>query len=194
MTDTDETTIRLPHSGMWVPDLSLSLTAYTEMQTTHGVAFKANLRVNKKAVGVVENTGRGGMTMFYASDPKTFGENHLRDYARRCGTAEGKTVDPEMLLDQLVEEHDWSRRVASAARRNRLVLRQMDHYYEDEAPFVTEIAQSMVPRHDKDWAQLSRQISEKVRPSSKSWWQAWTGTAWRDVTARPDGTNKDLYY
>lgn len=194
----DVTTVRLPHTGMWVPDRSLSLTAYKEMSTPDGVAFNANLRVGKKVVGTVEQTGRGGMTMFRWNDWRTFGENHLDEYAARCRTAEGATVTSEDLLNQLVEEHDWTRKTAAAERKGRMTLRLIGHpegcgFDDTEPPYAYNMSGCRPPTEDRHWTVLAGQVASAMPPGESSWWQGWTGTEWRDITPRPAIFNAELY-
>lgn len=196
--DTDVTPVRLPHTGMLVPDRSLSITALRQMQTYDGVAYTANLWLDNRIAGTIENGGQGGPTTFFAHDRHQFGEDHLADYAAHCRTEEDTPVTAESLLDELVNEYDWTRKAAAAQLKGRLLLRLMDHIlgYDDERvgePCPRDDAASAVPGNDKQWQELTKQVLARMDPGPHGWWQAWTGTAWRDVTARPDGVSTELY-
>lgn len=189
--------LRLPHTGLRVPDRSLSLTRYRELSTSDGVAFSANLRVNNRIVGLVENQGHGGGTWLRADDRRVYGEVHSADYAARCRSEEGEPVTVENLLDALVDEHDWTRRIAAAGRRGAMVLRLMDHALSgterlpDFPPYPHDratIANARVP-----WPLLVKRVLAEIPPGPHGWWQAWTDERWQDVTARPEGVRKDLY-
>lgn len=196
----DVTTVRLPHTGLQVPDRSLSVSRYRAQETSHGVAFTANLRVNNRVVGLIENTGHGGMTTFSPHDFRTFGQRELEAYAAQCRTQEGEVVTGENLIDELVTENDFAFEVAAARRMGRTVLRLMAYPLagEDERvagfpPRPQQIIDGAIPRSDAQWAETTRDVQVKFPPPAHSWWQAWTGQQWRDVTTRPAGTDPNLY-
>ncbi len=192
-TDNDVTTVRLPHTGLRVPDRSLTLTAFKSMQTHDGVAFNANLRHNKKRVGVVENHGTGGMTFFYADNPKVFCEKHLDEYAARCRTEEGNKLDSENLLDTLVEEDQTQRSIDRLGRQGKTYLRLFDATY--GAPYGSDSASCRMPANDNQWKTLARQLqgSTDMQAGPNQWWQGWTGDQWIDLTARPASVDPKLY-
>lgn len=195
-TANDVTTVRLPHTGIHVPDRSLTVTGYKQHKTTDGVAFNAKLRFNNRIVGTIENHGTGGMTFFYPDKPVVFGEVHLEEYITRCRTAEGQPLTlVETLLDELVEEADWVRKVKRAGTKGETVLRLMDASIEDMSPYAIGEWGCTMPKSDTQWAQLSREIMNvrNGRPAADQWWQGWTGEAWIDVTARPKHVNPELY-
>jgi hypothetical protein len=199
---TDVTTVRLPHTGLHVPDLSLTITGYREHATTDGLAFNAKLRHNKQIVGVVENHGTGGMTFFYASNPATFGETHLEAYAGQCrnelsfGGAHktGYGLTTEWLLDELVEEADWARKVTQAANRARMPLRLLDASTDGIRPYALRAGDCAIPASDREWTAIGKSIAEHkaMKPDHQQWWQGWNGRFWRDVTARPKTVDVNL--
>lgn len=195
----DVTTVRLPHTGLRVPDHSLSISRYKELATSDGVAFTANLRVNNKIVGVIENSGHGGMTLVFFHDRRSWGDVDLAAHAAQCRTEEGEPVNSENLVDELVNEHDFAAKVAAAQRRGRTVLRMMgyilsgDDRAEGFPPYPQDMAGSAMPRSDAQWAELTRLVQNKLAPHADAWWQAWTGQQWRDITPRPAGTDPELY-
>lgn len=194
MTNTDATTtVRLPHTGLQVPDNTLSVSAFKELSTHCGVAYTANLRHRNRIVGTIENGGTGGMTMFHANDWRTFGEKELEAYAARCRTEEGEDVTVENLLDELIDEHDWARKVATAARHEKLQLRLMEQAIAGFPPFAHGEARGKVPANAKQWEDLTAQVLAKMPPGDNGWWQAWTGKGWKDVTPRPAGVSAELY-
>jgi len=197
-TNTDDTTVRLPHTGLWVPNRSLSVTALRQMQTHDGVAYTANLRMDNRIIGTIENEGCGGMTRFFPRDYRAYGEKQLDAYAERCRSEEGGPVTAENLLDELIDEYDWTRKTAAAQRKGQMLLRLMDHILRDGVervgdPYPRGEASSAIPRNDRHWQELATQVLDRMDPGPHGWWQAWTGTAWRDVTPRPDGVSPELY-
>lgn len=194
--DVDETTVRLPHTGMWVPDRSLAVTNYKQLKTSGGVAFTATLRRGRRCVGVVENGGHGGVTVLHPDDRREFNEQHLEEYAGLCRTAEGEPVSAEWLLEELVTEAEWDRKVKRATARGVLQLRLMDASSEGLAPWTVASWSCSMPRDDRQWASLAGQITAipDAAPTDGQWWQGWTGRAWRDVTSRPAGVDAGLYH
>lgn len=184
--------VRLPHTGLWVPDQSLDVIRYKEHTTGCGVAFTAVLRHHRTPVGAIENHGTGGMTFFYPTDHAVFGETHLEVYAARCRTAEGEPATAEDLLNELVEEGTMTRTVARAERRKRLALRRMDINL--GAAYPNGEWESRIPTTDAQWKTLTAEIvGTDGATGDGQWWQAWHNGAWRDVTARPAGVGPDLY-
>jgi len=199
-TTADVTTLRLPHTGLRVPDRSLSVSRYKELATSDGVAFTANLRVNRAVVGVIENSGHGGMTMATFHDRRTYGDRELDAYAAQCRTEEGQPVTAEHLLDELVNEHDLAGRVVAAQRRGKTVLRLLGYAMDGDSeraegfpPYPQDFAVSNKMRTDAQWAELTRDVLAKLPQRSHAWWQAWDGEQWRDVTTRPADTAAELY-
>jgi hypothetical protein len=198
--DAEVTTIRLPHTGLRVPDRSLSVTALKQLQTSGGVAYTANLRVNSRIVGLIENHGTGGMTSFYAGAWRVFGETHLDEYATHCRTEEGGPVTTENLLDQLIDEYDWARKVVDARRKRLVLLRLMGWPVFGAGPPDLQFppgplneATGAIPRTDKQWAEATKQVNAKMPPGPHAWWQAFNGECWRDVTKRPKGVPAARY-
>jgi hypothetical protein len=187
MTDTDVTTVRLPHTGLHVPDRSLTITGYKEHETQDGVAFAARLRHNNKIVGRVVNHGTGGMTFFYADRPAVFGETHLEAYAAQCHNEGGGAVTAEWLLDELVEETSWARIVAKEADNKMMALRLLNATTTGIRPWATRSGVSAIPADDRQWTAIGKAIAAKpsMRPGRGQWWQGWNGQFWRDLTARP---------
>ncbi len=210
MTDTtartavaDATTVRLPHTGLRVPDASVKLTRLRQMRTRNGVSFNANLRVNNRIVGTIDNEGNGGGTWFHPHDQRVYGQTHLAEYAAQCRSEEGQPVDVEALLDQLVDEYDWSRQVAAAGRQGRTVLRLIAFPTHDGTltgdriglpPYPHDHADALIPRGDEQWARLVQEVrSGLADPGPHGWWQAYTAAGWRDITARPADVDAGLY-
>lgn len=192
----DITTIRLPHTGLRVPDRSLTATGYREIETSDGVAFSAKLRVNRRIVGLIENGGYGGPTGFAPNSPATYNGVHLLRYAGRCRTEDGaELTQVEALLDLLVDEAEWCRKVTAAAKKGRMALRRLETDSAADAPYALCESSSSPPTAGKHWGELSRQLSASanLRPDATQWWQGWNGGIWRDITARPAHVDPDLY-
>lgn len=192
MNDDTSALVRLPHTGLRVPDLSLSLNRFRQHRTSGGVAFSANLRVDNRIVGLIENLGDGGGTWLRADDWRAYGEDQLAAYAARCRSEHGDPITAEDLLDTLVDEHDWASQIRAARRRGLMVLRLMGR--PPSAADVSSYPQD-ITRVDAQapWALVVRRMPLIMPPGPHGWWQAWTDEHWRDVTPRPVGVRTDLY-
>ncbi len=194
-TDTNVTTVRLPHTGLHVPDRSLTITAFKSLATSDGYAFTGNLRRNNKQIGTIENHGTGGMTFFHPVDFRAFGERELNEYAAQCRTEEGGPVTAELLLDDLIEELLYEREIKKLGKQGRTLLRLMDNTYPNSGPYSFTQMGARMPGTDAHWKELARQVAARpdTKPRAKQWWQAWNGTGWIDLTTRPAGVSAELY-
>lgn len=197
----DVTTIRLPHTGLHVPDATLSVAAYRQHQTRDGVAFTASLRVGNKKVGLIENDGHGGETGFFPGRPAEYGYLEIGEYAALCRTEEGETVTVEDLLNELIEEQQAAKWVTKNTGQGQVVLRQMDYVLvgDDDVPVAgfpprpTQMVTARQPQTEAHTRELAKQILTKYETSKYAWWQMWNGGGWHDITPRPADISKDLY-
>jgi hypothetical protein len=202
----DITRLRLPHTGLRVPDRSLSVTGYRSRNTEDGVWFRATINIQGTKVGQVENDGYGGPTG-YCGDPDhpIYGDTEiaLTGYAARCRTEEGdKLTNLEALIDEIVSEHEWERKAADAAAKRKVLLRLMDHLLSgDDKPVPgfppCPMASNMagIPATKQHWAKLRQVLTDTpgLKPGPYGWWQAWHEDRWQDVTRRPASVTGDLY-
>lgn len=191
--------VRLPHTGLRVPDTSLRVTAYRGAETGKGLAYTANLWTGGAIVGTIENDGQGGLAFFRPTHQRTYGDDQLAAYAERCRTEEGDDVYYEWLLEMLISEHQWARDVVDTAVKGKLLLRKMgfpmstateraDYPPTPQAAWDTER-----PTRDIQWTRLTCLLQLKHKPGPHAWWQAWDKSRWRDVTPRPEGVDAELY-
>lgn len=199
-TETEVTTIRLPQTGLHVPDAAFSVAAYRQRQGRDGVAFTASLRLRNKKVGVIENDGHGGET-FFLPDSTAFGYLQLREYARLCRTEEDAEVDAEDLLNTLIEEQQAAKWVTDAVKKGLLALRQMEHSLYDVGgdplpglpPRPTRDLATNKPGNQAQTRQLAAEILKKYPVGEHGWWQMWNGSGWHDISPRPAYLSKELY-
>ncbi len=194
-TDNNVTTVRLPHTGLHVPDRSLTITALKTLNTSDGYAVTANLRRNNKRVGRIENHGTGGMTFFYADDFKVFSDRELDAYAAQCRNEVGGTVTTENLLDDLIEELLYQREINRMAKRGGTLLRLMDNSLPNFPAYSSKQMSARMPGNDAQWRQLAREVATRAdaKTDADQWWQGWNGERWIDVTARPAAVDTELY-
>ncbi len=181
--------VRLPHTGLRLPDRRLSITRYK--QVPGGAGFTAWLRVDGLHAGVIEGDHDGRLRTFAPTDPAG-GWVVLAQYAARCRTGHGGELTVKRLLEDLVTETLWARHAGAAERAGRLLLRLLDHVAGPDGvradhPSVQGRADSAMPRSIKQWKELAALLRRTMPPGRHGWWQGWTNSRWRDVTAPPDG-------
>lgn len=193
----DITRVRLPHTGLRVPDLALTITGIRQWEGPDTVAFKATLRRGKAIIARITNDGWGGSTCTEAVTTGVLDD--LDTYAQQCLTEESDPLPAlEHLIDALVDEHVWAGKVTDVAAEGRLPLRLMEHVVVGDdgdpiggfPPHPTTWCSSTRPTQPKEWKALAEQLPT---PGRTDWWQAWTSKGWRDVTRRPARVRSDLY-
>lgn len=202
MTNTP-TLIRLPHTGLRTPDTRLTVTSLSEFETPRGVAFTSTLRLDNKIVGTIQNQGNGGDTRFESKylrdDPKALTEGQLAEYAAKCQTEAGNPVTVERLLDELVTEFDWTRRIQKAEKKGCAKLRMMARIFGAEdmpanEPYARSDASWTTPADCADLTAVSAAFTKQASADDENtWWQLWRGGKWVDVTTRPTSVPADLY-
>ncbi|MDA0565168.1 hypothetical protein LG943_12700 [Streptomonospora sp. S1-112] len=115
--------ITLPHTGMQAPHNRMRATNLNEVDLDCGVAFTALLCEGAAVVGTIVNEGQGGPTYLRAAH-----EAHgaFSAFATQCRDRHGAPLTEEHVLDNLVDEHEYARQIASAERRKRHVVRYFD--------------------------------------------------------------------
>jgi len=199
-TDTEAATdtILLPHSGLQVPHTRLAVTSLQELKTFDGVAFRANLRLDGRIVGTIEDAGRGGGPMFYPRNSTVFGHNEMDAFAAQCTTRWG-LHETEYVLGDLVDEYDTARTVARNAKAGKITCRLMspmtetsnDMYCTDFATF----SQLTPPRNlAASAAALGRGCQRLIATRPRQTWQVWDADAqqWTDLPNSTDETISQL--
>jgi hypothetical protein len=189
--------IRLPHTGLRVPHDRYKVTSLREHNSHDGVAFVATLRYDGKPIGTIENGGTGGPTLFHPkmlrNDPGYHPETLLDLYAADARTEQGDPADLEAVLNDLVTEYDWPKRIAKADKLGRTIGRMMinDEHIGAYTVAMVELGRPY-PALDLEQARTGL-LNGKNWPGDDGWWQLWTGTAWVDATPRPATVPADLY-
>ncbi|MEJ3745532.1 hypothetical protein WEI85_19850 [Actinomycetes bacterium KLBMP 9797] len=190
-----EPLVPLPHTGLLVPDHSLGVTGYQELEMARGVAFTATLRQLDTVAGTVENRGIGGATTFVPVTGSPLTHRDLRAYADRCRTASGGPVDEQTLLDALIEEAEISREVAACQEAGAVLLRLVavdgpDACFGGEVSFIRfRAVREAAVASTLHRTRLVRQLLADAPPGPGQWWQYWTGIRWADLTGPPTGTD-----
>lgn len=180
------TTFTLPHSGLQVPNLDWRVTSYRDFKTSDGLAYTATLRWRGKIVGVAENQGHGGGT--WAQIDKPAARAAFDTFVDSCAYADGDDdASHEGVLEDLISEYEWARRIAACGRRGATAIRRMtvETLYEGGPamrPYSDVYVQwrGLVTADNRDHV-----LAELGNETGDGWWQAWNGEAWEDLTTRP---------
>jgi hypothetical protein len=195
-------TFRLPHSGLTVPHLGYTVTAYTELKTDDGVAFTATLRLNGKIIGTVENEGVGGPDTFHPNDAHALRTQMtaLETFAAACVDAAGTTAELDIVLGDLITEYQTGRDITRAAKHGHALLRMMQDWQGDHGPMGWAVETAITeapPTLAADHARLRSFLlgSRELAAPALAWWQIWDAGArrWSDVTDRPAHLPADRY-
>lgn len=195
--------IRLPHTGMRVPDRSLAVARIQQLNTARGTAYTALLTRHGRHVGTIENNGCGGPTVFEAKDGRRseFGERALEQYAQQCQADDGTPVTAEVLMENLLTEHQLTEEVTYAAVTKKMTLRRWAHQTSSGdlpagTPWIDRYGvMSHIPG-DADARRIlaGHLMDGQYAPSRHGWWQGWLDGSWQDMTERPEGVPTDLYH
>ena len=180
---TADTLIRLPHSGLLVPNADWKVTSYKSLNTADGVAFNATLRWKNRIVGSAENQGYGGGTWARMHDNTA--NVALDEFVQAARYDDGTNAGEEQIMDDLVTEYEWTKRVRQSDKKNGTALRLMvaEKQFEGMQPYADEFAIWSAPITDANRDSMITQLGKHTH--SDSWWQVWNGQAWDDLTARP---------
>ncbi len=116
--------VTLVHTpGLRLPHGRLAVTSLQQMPTHNGVAFVADLALDGRFVGRIENEGNGGGTAYYGLNSSRFNWRDLHEFVAGCRHDNGEPVLEEWVLDALVDFTD--RRSAPTALDLRLHIPYM---------------------------------------------------------------------
>jgi hypothetical protein len=171
--------VALVHTpGLRLPHARLAVTSLQQMPTYNGVAFVADLALDGRFAGRIQNEGNGGGTAYFGLNSSRFNHQDLSEFAAACRRDDGQPIEPEWLLDALVNEYDLGRQVSAAAAAGATVARLLD-----EAGLMCDL-QEIKPRPVTPAEQAAVTARLAARAAQFPWagtWQLWDGTAWRDL-------------
>ncbi len=168
--------LRLPHDRVAVSSLQ-------QLSTHNGVAFVADLTLDGRFAGRIENDGNGGPTTYFGLNSSPFNWRHLAEYVHAC-RYRGQPVSEEFVLDALIDDFDLGRQVADAAVAGATLVRLLD-----ERGFTLDIqAVRPAPTRAGDRTAIARQLTAQSPYPSGRLWQIWAGTAWQYLTDAHPGT------
>jgi hypothetical protein len=177
----------LPHTGISVPHTRLTLRKLRSIPTSDGEAYTAELLLDGRPVGTIENTGTGGPTMWHPLDRGVFGPEQMGAFVAACRDEHGQPIAEEFVLAELFEETRTARDVARYVKAGKAVVRTVAAITSDTAVVATfadayyGVPAEWATRPDKLAASMWRQ-----RPDAHAM-ELWTGERW-DALPTADGS------
>jgi len=151
----------------------MAVSLLRQMPTHNGVAFVAELTIDGRYAGPIENDGNGGATEYFGLNCSPFTCHDLHEYVQAC-RHRGQPVSEERVLQALVDEYDVGQRAKDAAAAGATLVRLLnDHGYTLDIHTVRP-----APTRAADRAAIARSASY---PTGRLW-QIWTGTVWQHLT------------
>jgi hypothetical protein len=167
----------LIHSRLDVPDRHPAVTALSELETSHGVAWVAAVELGGAHIGTFENEGHGGETRFVPRDTSVYSVRDFERFAAAC-TRDGSPVTAEDVMELLVEEYDSAVMTRDVHGLAGTYARQVaDGWTVDYAHIEQR------PRSEQERARLARLLNEQhpPPPDLSVTWEVWTGQVWQPL-------------
>ena|SRR5579872_3947699 len=171
----------LIHTRLDVPERHPAVTALSELETSHGVAWVAAVELDGHRVGTFENEGHGGATCFIPHDTGVYSIRDFERFAASC-TRDDAPISAEHVMELLVEEYDSTVMTRDVRGHAGTYARQVaDGWTVDYA----EVPQW--PRTPQERARLARLLNEQYPPPPDLTvtWEVWTGQAWQPLPGPP---------
>jgi hypothetical protein len=177
----------LPHTGISVPHTRLTLRNLRSIPTSDGEAYSAELLLDGRPVGVIENTGTGGPTTWLPLDRNGFGHTQMHGFVAACRDEHGGPIAEEFVLAELFEETRTARDVTRYLKAGKAVVRTVSAITSDGAVAATFAdAYYGVPA---EWATRPGELAASMwrqRPDAYAI-ELWTGERW-DALPEAGGT------
>lgn len=164
----------LIHTRLDVPDRHPAVTALSELETSHGVAWVAAVELDGVHIGTFENDGRGAATCFIPSDTSIYSVRDFERFAAVC-TRDGSPVTAEDVMELLVEEYDSTVMTRDVRGLAGTYARQVADGWTVDYAHVEQR-----PRTEQERARLARLLNEQhpPPPDLTMTWEVWTGQVW----------------
>lgn len=177
----------LPHTAMTVPHTRLTLGKLRSMSTARGDAYTADLLLDGKTVGTIENTGDGGATTWFSLDPERFDRQAMETFVAACRDEHLRPLAEEFVLADLFEEARTARDIARFVKAGKVPVRTISVTTgdTDEAPGTfPDCYYDVASRWDAQPGMLAGGMWRQ-RPDAYAI-QKWTGEQW-EALPRPAG-------
>jgi hypothetical protein len=144
------------------------------MPTHSGTAWAADLTIDRRLAGSIENDGNGGPTTYFGLNSSPFNWQDLLDFVLAC-RHQGQTPTEEFVLNALVDEYDLAHQVAEALAAHATMVRLLDGM---DQTLQTHLVRP-IPITRAHWDTIAAQVQALPRSSPEGrTWQLWTGDAW----------------
>jgi hypothetical protein len=177
------------HEPLRMPHDRLTAGPVEYLNTHTGVAFTAALLLDGAPVGTIENSGRGGTTMFRPSTA-AFGRAQLEQFVAGCRWR-GQSADEVQVLESLITEYETNLQIAASAAEGlaQIVLRDGDgrivaaEYGLDQHQLGRRGLRDLARRLTESEVDRYPQLTQFV-------WEVWTGERWTlmDIVDLPRGS------
>lgn len=182
--------ITLPHTGMQVPDASVTVSSL-RYHGSRGEGFTATLRKGPAIVGVIDNDYCSG-SAFSPNGKTGFGYDQLNAYAAAC-RLNGEPCSTETVINELVSEYECARNLAKYQKKGfALVMRMLVLVNPDRPEWGTATgafyAQRTMPplATESDRAAFAADFLRANPTESGQAWQWWdeTAGAWSPLASK----------
>jgi hypothetical protein len=168
----------LPHTGMRVPNTSISVTHIDQFPlASGGIAWQAEVCVGSTPLGTLHDEGQGGSTIF---EPMTDNARRAMDlFVTMCRDPDENPLLDETVYDTLAEEHEVASAVEVAIMKERYMIRCHFESHISKLLSVTLPSENPYPDYESARAGLSDNFAEFGEDLIGI--ELWTGSAWDTV-------------
>ncbi|MFE6385289.1 hypothetical protein [Nocardiopsis dassonvillei] len=160
--------ITLTHTRMRVPTDRIRVTSLKQVDVGCGIAWSAVLRADGSKLGTIANEGNGGATQFH---PQTLKARDVVDiFVSACRDHNGEPMSEEFVLDDLANEYEFARDVATAERAREYLVR---YFTRIDVPGMIRFALTHTAPPDYDGAR--RAIGRLTLPKEAVRAELWMG-------------------
>lgn len=184
---------RWVHTDIDAPG-AFTVREFTMVETHRGVAYSAKLvHPTLGLVGLIDNEGCGGPTMFTSYDRARYGERDLETFLAQC-RQEGQPMDTgpmglETLLDEIINEAEFAGDVDRMRREDLFLIRSFEpataeNYGSRRGPALP-FARPRLRRDERGRlaVRLAAMPEHRLQPGQR--WQMFNGTEWVPLLGDP---------
>jgi len=166
----------LPHTGLLVPDPAPHVTAVSELAMTRGLCWVADVRLDDRHLGTIENEGNGRESEFFPGQDERYTADDFAAFTAQC-RRDGHALGAEQVMGLLVEEFECAAMVRDVRGHAGTYARQVTG---GRITGYAEVDQR--PRTRDDLLDLARHLSPRPTHTGRAvTWQVWTGQEWREL-------------
>ncbi|MEN3308850.1 MAG: hypothetical protein V7603_5052 [Micromonosporaceae bacterium] len=174
--------VALPHTGMTVPHTRLGMRKLRAMPTSDGEAYTAELVLDGKPVGTIENTGQGGATIWFPLNRELFDWQAMAAFVAQCRDEDGEPMAEEFVLADLFEEARTARDIARYVKAGKIPVRTLAAITRDGEQVAATFADAYYGVSG-GWGENRDRLAAgmwRQRPKAHAI-QMWTGQRWEPL-------------